>query len=96
MMKWINEGGIFFPTLGEVKFLDNPGNGVFQIATPPNPMDKRLGLRKVSDKFEFDFKIYDVGYEEIGEKIKDVWNSKQYKEQNKNLGVIFNGTKGTG
>ncbi len=95
-MKWINEGGIYFPTTGEVTFLDNPGNGVFQVSTPPNPMDKRLGLRRVSDKFEFDFKVYDVGCEEIEERIKKVWNSKQYVESNKNLGVIFNGIKGTG
>ena len=96
MIKWINEMGIYFPTEGNVTFLDNPGLGVFQIATSPNPMDKRLGLRKVSDKFEFDFKIYDVGCEEIGERIKTVWNSDCYKKTNKNLGVIFNGIKGTG
>lgn len=95
-MKWINESGIYFPTQGEITFLDTPGNGIFQISPSPNPLDKRLGLRKVSDKFIFDFKIYDVGCEGIGEKVKTVWNSKQYKEQNKNLGVIFNGTKGTG
>ena len=93
MMKWINDGGIYFPTTGEITFLDTPGKGVFQVSPSPNPMDKRLGLRKVSDKFEFDFKIYDVGCEEVGERIKRVWNSQEY---NKNLGVIFTGTKGTG
>ena len=92
-MKWINEGGIYFPTAGEITFFDTPGNGVFQIALSPNPMDKRLGLRKVSDKFEFDFKIYDIGYESFKEKIKKVWNSEKY---NKNLGVIANGLKGCG
>ena len=92
-MKWINEDGILYPTQGVIEFLDTPGPGVFQVTTSPNPMDKRLGLMKLSDKFEFDFKIYDVGCEEIVEKIKKVWNSREY---NKNLGVIFNGTKGTG
>jgi len=93
MMKWINDSGIYFPTTGEITFLDTPGKGVFQVTPSSNPMDKRLGLRKVSDKFEFDFKIYDVGCEEVGERIKKVWNSQEY---NKNLGVIFTGTKGTG
>ena len=95
-MKWINESGIYFPTQGEITFLDTPGNGIFQISPSPNPLDKRLGLRKVSDKFIFNFKIYDVGCEEIGEKVKTVWNSPKYVEKNKNLGVIFNGIKGTG
>lgn len=93
MMKWINDGGIYFPTTGEITFLDTPGKGVFQVSPSPNPMDKRLGLRKVSDKFEFDFKIYDVGCGDIGERIKKIWNSQEYQ---KNLGIIFNGIKGGG
>ena len=95
-MKWINERGIYFPTSGEISFLDNPGNGVFQISISPDPMDKRLGLRRVSDesdKFKFDFKVYDVGHEDFKEKVKTIWRSKEY---NKNLGIILNGTKGAG
>ena len=95
-MKWINENGIYFPTSGDVVFLDTPGNGIFQVSPSKNPMDKRLGLLRVSEKFIFDFKIYDVGCGDIGEKIKKVWSSPYYKENNKNLGVIFNGVKGTG
>lgn len=94
--KWINERGIFFPISGDAVLYDTPGNGVFQVATSPNPIDGRIGLRKISDKFEFDFKIYDLGSDDIIRQVKATWNSEHFVKLNKNLGVVFNGTKGTG
>ncbi len=43
-----------------------------------------------------DFKIYDLDSEEIISKIIMTWSSDLFRESNKNLGVIFNGLKGTG
>ena len=44
----------------------------------------------------FDFKIYDLDCEDIMSKIIKTWTSDLFRESNKNLGVIFNGIKGTG
>lgn len=55
-----------------------------------------IGLKRIADKFTFNFKIYDLGAEEIMQKIETTWNSDVFVEGNKNLGVIFNGLKGTG
>ena len=94
--KWINEGGIFFPISGDTVIHETPGPGIFKVTQSPNPMDARLGLVKVCNKFEFNFKIYKLGAESISEKIKTVWNSDLFVNSNRSLGVIFNGLKGTG
>ena len=94
--KWINEGGIFFPISGDTVIHKTPGPGIFKVTQSPNPMDARLGLVKVCNKFEFNFKIYKLGAESISEKIKTVWNSDLFVNNNRSLGVIFNGLKGTG
>ena len=95
-MKWINEGGIFFPISDGVIIHETPGPGVFQVCKSNNPNDNRLGLYRVCDKFEFNHKIYSLGCEKMIKRIKDVWNSDEFVEKKKNLGVIFNGQKGTG
>ena len=92
--KWINEGGIFFPIPGYATIYATPGNGVFQIYE--DPMNHRLGLAKIDDAFVFDFKLYDLGCEDIFEKVTTTWFSNIFSSGNKNLGVIFNGIKGTG
>ena len=94
--KWIDEGGVFYPIDGNTVLHQTPGSGVFQLYKSPSPTDGRVGLTKLSDKFEFDFKIYDLGSEEIMNTIKKTWNSDYFIENSKNLGVIFNGIKGTG
>lgn len=94
--KWINEGGIYYPVNAGVEITDNIGPGIWQVYQSPNPMDKRLGLTLVADKFTFDYKIYDLGGSDMFDKIKTVWNSKLYVESNRNLGIIYNGIKGTG
>lgn len=92
--KWINEGGIFFPIPGYATIYNTPGAGVFQIYEDPN--NHRLGLEKIAETFEFPFKLYDLGCEQVFQKIEYTWMSKVFRDGNKNLGVIFNGIKGTG
>lgn len=92
--KWINDGGILYPIPGYASLLTSPGNGIFRIYE--NPQTKRLGLEKIDDTFRFDFKIYDLDCEDIMSKIIKTWSSDLFRESNKNLGVIFNGLKGTG
>lgn len=92
--KWINDGGILYPIPGYATLLPCPGNGIFRIYE--NPQTKRLGLERTDETFRFDFKIYDLDSEEIISKIIKTWTSDLFRESNKNLGVIFNGLKGTG
>ena len=94
--RWLNEGGIFYPIVGEIVLHDTPGPGVWQVYQSPNINDRRLGLVKIDDSFKFDYKIYNFGGQDMFEKIEAIWNSDLYTENNKNLGIIYNGTKGTG
>lgn len=59
--KWIDEGGIFYPISGNTTLLKTPGVGVFNLVQSPNPMDARLGLQRIADRFDFNFKIYELG-----------------------------------
>ena len=92
--KWINEGGIYYPIPGYATIYTSPGNGVFQIHV--EKQTGRLGLTKVDDTFVFDFKLYDLGCDDIFDKVISTWFSDTFSKANKNLGVIFNGIKGTG
>ena len=92
----MNEGGIYFPISGDTVLLRTPGEGVFNVVKSPNPMDARIGLQRIGDTFEFNFKIYKLGCEEMLQTIKKTWESNVFVEGKKNLGVIFNGLKGTG
>ena len=94
--KWVNEGGIYFPISGDTVLLRTPGKGVFNVVKSQNPMDARLGLQRIGDAFEFNFKIYELGCEEMLQTIKKTWESEVFLKGEKNLGVIFNGLKGTG
>ena len=94
--KWVNEGGIYFPISGDTVLLRTPGKGVFNVVKSQNPMDARLGLQRIGDSFEFNFKIYELGCEEMLQTIRKTWESEVFKRGEKNLGVIFNGLKGTG
>ena len=94
--KWVNEGGIYFPISGDTVLLRTPGKGVFNVVKSQNPMDARLGLQRIGDSFEFNFKIYELGCEEMLQTIRKTWDSEVFVRGEKNLGVIFNGLKGTG
>ena len=94
--KWVNEGGIYFPISGDTVLLRTPGEGIFNVVKSQNPMDARLGLQRIGDTFEFNFKIYELGCDEMLRTIKKTWESDVFVKGEKNLGVIFNGLKGTG
>ncbi len=94
--QWINEEGTFYPVSGDTRLLPCPGDGVFVVSESSNPMMTRIGLRRIADRFEFDFKIYELGTEPMIRLIKKTWESAPFIEGGKNLGVIFNGIKGTG
>lgn len=94
--KWVNEGGTYFPICGDTVLLRTPGKGVFNVVQSSNPMDARIGLQRIGDTFGFNFKIYELGCEEMLQIIKRTWESDVFVEGEKNLGVIFNGIKGTG
>lgn len=95
MSKWINEGGIFYP-VGDFQLYPSPGSGVFNLTKSPNPMDGRVGLVKVADKFEFPFKVYELGVGGFIDKVKSTWNSEYFEKKQQNLGIVMNGIKGTG
>ena len=59
-------------------------------------MMTRIGLKRIADRFEFDFKIYELGTEPMIRLIKKTWESAPFVDDGKNLGIIFNGIKGTG
>ncbi len=92
--KWINEGGVLFPIPGSASLLTTPGNGVFRIFEQPRT--NRIGLEKIAEAFSFNFKIYGTEGKEINDLIIHTWESEVFRESGKNLGVIFNGVKGTG
>ena len=91
--KWINEGGVMFPIPGYAAIYPTPGNGVFQILQDRNG---RLGLEKIDETFVFNFKLYDLGCDKMFQQVIKTWFSDPFVKGNKNLGVIFNGIKGTG
>lgn len=94
--KWMIEQGIFFPIPADVQIYASPGPGVFNVVKHPNPMDGRIGLSKIADKFEFDFKLYDLGCNDLLQKVKDTWENEYFKKKNQNLGIVLNGIKGSG
>ena len=94
--QWINEDGTFYPVSGDTRLLQSPGDGVFVVSESSNPMMTRIGLKRIADSFEFDFKIYELGSEPMIRLIKKTWESAPFVKDGKNLGVIFNGIKGTG
>ena len=93
--KWIYEQGLYYPVTGETTLHNTPGYGVFNVEVSPSDSN-RIGLRHIADEFTFDFKIYDLGCEDIFNLVEDRWSSPSFKESGRNLGIIFNGLKGTG
>ena len=94
--KWINEGGVFYPIPGNVVLHVTPGPGVYEIVQPGAPADRRIGLNKIYDKFEFTGKVYNVCPKKLNQRIKTVWNSDHFIDNKKSLGIILNGLKGSG
>ena len=92
--KWINEGGVLFPIPGSATLLSTPGNGVFRIYV--DARTGRIGLEKIAESFIVNFKVYGTEGKAINDHIIHTWNSDVFQKSGKNLGVIFNGLKGTG
>ena len=92
--KWINEGGVLFPIPGSATLLSTPGNGVFRIYV--DARTGRIGLEKIAESFIVNFKVYGTEGKAINDHIIHTWNSDVFQKSCKNLGVIFNGLKGTG
>lgn len=92
--KWINEGGVLFPIPGSATLLSTPGNGVFRIYV--DARTGRIGLEKIAESFIVNFKVYGTEGKAINDHIINTWNSDVFQKSGKNLGVIFNGLKGTG
>lgn len=91
--KWIKQDGIFYP-VGDFKTYQTPGPDVFTIYK--DERTGRIGLSKYSDNFSFSYKLYDLGIDSFNSMIKSVWNSEYFSKKNQNLGVVFNGLKGSG
>jgi len=68
--QWINESGTFFPVSGDTRLLESPGSGVFVVVQISTPMMKRIGLKKIGEKFDFDFKLYELGSDPIIKLVK--------------------------
>ena len=92
--KWINEGGVLFPIPGSATLLSTPGNGVFRIYV--DARTGRIGLEKIAESFIVNFKVYGTEGKAINDHVLHTWNSDVFQKSGKNLGVIFNGLKGTG
>ena len=94
-MKWNKIGLRYYPAM-EAELSLIPEKGIFQIIEEKTPRGTVVGLEKIGEKFKFDFKVYDLGIDDFLRRILDTWNSGFFKKTNKNLGIIYNGVKGTG
>ena len=94
-MKWNKIGLRYYPAM-EAELSLIPEKGIFQIIEEKTPRGTVVGLEKIGEKFKFDFKEYDLGIDDFLRRILDTWNSGFFKKTNKNLGIIYNGVKGTG
>lgn len=94
--KWIDEGGIFYPVSSGIVIHSSVGNCVYELYKSNSPTDGRIGLKKVCDKFEFSFKIYDLGFDDLINTVIKTWESEEYIETGKNLGVMLKDKAGAG
>ena len=86
-MEWLVSGGVYTQTSG-VKTQTHLQNGMFTVSF--DSQMQRFELKFVKKKFKFPYKIYDLDNALINRV------TKTYKSTNGNLGVLLNGTKGTG
>lgn len=85
-VKWIENGSSYKRTEGTIKTVPT---------VPPGIYEAEIGmfgpsLHRVADKFEFPYKLYDL-QQNFLEHLK-----KTYDATTGNLGILFNGTRGTG
>ena len=95
-MKWfLDKDNVFYPTQDETVFYEKLKPGVYQLIATKQLSGTKLGLRYLFDKFTFNFKLYDLGYNNFIKKVLYTWNSNIYKKSGKNLSIILNGLRGT-
>lgn len=94
--RWIDEGNIFYPISSNVIIRESIENGVYELYKSENPNDGRVGLMKICNKFEFNFKIYDLGFNDLIDTVIKTWKSEEYKKTGKNLGVMLKDKAGAG
>jgi broad-specificity NMP kinase len=86
MCKWIKSGSTYRQT-GGGNTVDTLDPGIYQVECAPM---SGWYLERTGDKFVFDYKVYGV-HTEIIERILKV-----YPHLTGNMGILFNGLKGTG
>ena len=85
---WLQQGNRYNEISSSSKILDELPLGIYNLLE--NDFTKELYLELMSDKFEFPFKIYDIDNKFINHVMTTFHGTKG------NLGVLLNGTKGTG
>lgn len=95
-IKWIFSGGLYQQHSGDLEIVSTPGKGVYTLLEDPSPMSKVVLMKPLFPKFEFDYKLYDLEMDRYLNYIQKTWEDDLFVDSNKNLGVIFNGIKGTG
>ena len=84
---WINSGTVFRDADADAQiFKGNLPFGVYK----PELTRSGYVLNKISDKFVFDYKVYDIDSDFIN-RVITYWNN-----SNRNLGILLNGIKGSG
>ena len=86
MCKWIKSGSTYRQT-GGGDIVNTLEPGIYQVECAPM---SGWYLERTGDKFVFDYKVYGV-HTEIIERVMRV-----YPKLSGNLGILFNGLKGTG
>lgn len=94
-MKWQLIGNTYYQAVEE-RLLQFPSKGIYQVVEEKRPGGIVVGLNFISDSFKFNHKLYDLGVSNIQNRILKTWDSEYYYKLNKNLGVVYNGLKGTG
>lgn len=87
-MSWIKDGSSFSPVKSTVTINSSLPKGVYTLVEDPITM--ALSLDRVFDEFAFGYKIYGKDQKIIDHILKT------FKATKDNLGILFNGIKGTG
>lgn len=87
---FLKRGSVFNQTEGNFEVLNTLDNGVYQ--THFDERANEIFLEKISEGFNFGFKLYGVD-ETLVKHVIDTYNHQTVK---KNIGVLLNGAKGTG
>lgn len=87
---FLKRGDFYSQTEGNFSVMENLDDGIYQIHQ--NPLNLELFLEKISDAFNFGFKLYGLD-ENLVSHVVNTYNRQEVK---RNLGILLNGAKGTG